>query len=108
MLMPRQNIVLLLFCSDIRKLTIRDPEILLVQPHDLPDFPERGVELISFRYRREVVQLSLQLTLLLGTCVRIYPIGECTKDKLKRKLSSAQGLYRVLTLWHLDQNSTRH
>jgi hypothetical protein len=107
---PRQDLALLLNFSDVRLVLEQYNIVYLVDAYDLPNNPSLGVELIiSPLEEEEVVPLSITLSEILETYVRVYPLTIEHMDHLTDLLLEAFPLEEILIYWHLDdETATRH
>ena len=107
---PRQHLALLLNYAHVRKVLEPYGTIFLADAWDLPNHPERGMELIIFCLEpEEALDLSIQLSELLETRVYAYAVSEDNMDALAKRLVHAYPLDDILIHWHLDeQYATRH
>jgi hypothetical protein len=107
---PRQDLALLLNFSDIRLILEPYHIVYLVDAYDLRDNPSLGMELIiSPLEEEEVLPLSIRLSEVLETFVRIHPLTVDRLDFLTDMLIDAFPLEEILLHWHLDDaTGTRH
>lgn len=107
---PRQDLALLLNYSDVRRILEPYHIVYLVDAYDLRDNPSLGMELIiSPLEEEEVLPLSIRLSEVLETFVRIHPLTVDRLDFLTDMLIDAFPLEEILLHWHLDDaTGTRH
>lgn len=107
---PRQDLALLLNYSDVRRTLEPYHIVYLVDAYDLRNNPTLGIELIISPLEEEcVIPLSIKLSEILETFVRIYPLTVDRLDFLTDMLIDAFPLEEILLHWHLDDaTATRH
>lgn len=107
---PRQDLALLFNYVDVRRALEPYHIVYLVDAYDLRDNPSLGMELIiSPLEEEEVVPLSIRLSEILETFVRIHPLTVDRLDFLTDLLVDAFPLDEILIYWHLDDaTATRH
>ena len=107
---PRQDLALLLNYYDVRRILEPYHIVYLVDAYDLRDNPSLGMELIiSPLDEEDASALSIRLSEILETYVRIYPLTVDRLDYLTDLLIDAFPPEEILIHWHLDDDTaTRH
>lgn len=100
---PRQDLTLLLHFPEIRRVLAPYPIIYLADAYDLPNNPTFGIELIiSSLDESNVLSLSIALSEILETHVRVHPLTFDRLDYLSIMLVNALPLEKSLIRWHLQ------